>query len=922
LSTGSDDDRTGPRPWHATAAADVLRLLASDRRRGLTAEEAARRLAETGPNALATAPAVPVWARLAMQFRDLVVWILIVAALISGLLGEWADTVAILAIVTVNGLIGFVQEERAHAALAALEQLSAPMARVVRDGHLLPLPARALVPGDRVELEAGDAVPADARLLDAHALVVQEAALTGESVPVEKEAEAVLPGHAALGDRRTMLHAGTVVTGGRASAVVVGTGMATELGRIASLLGRGRRETTPLQRRLAELGRILIVVCLGIVVVIFAIEVSRGGPLWEVLLLSSSLAVAAVPEGLPAVVTLVLAGGLRRMVGRHALVRRLPSVETLGSVTVVCSDKTGTLTRNEMTVREIVAGSDAFRVTGAGYAPDGGFIARAAAPDQSAGEPPPAIMPILEVAAWCSTATVEPSADHGEGWRVLGDPTEGALVVAAMKGGVTREDGPADSRGGEIVFEIPFDSQRKRMSVAVRNENGRTRLLTKGAPEVLLALCDRRLENDLAVPLAPEDRERIAREAASMAGRALRVLAFAFRDLESDAADETQERNLVFLGLVGMIDPPRDEARRAIETCRRAGIRPVMITGDHPATARAIAVELGLAMEADEVLTGRGIDALDDVGLRDRVRAIAVYARVSAEHKLRVVQAWQAAGEVVAMTGDGVNDAPAVKAADIGIAMGITGTDVTKEASDMVLTDDNFASIVAAVEEGRGIYDNIQKCIHYLLSCNAGEVMLVFLAALVGWPVPLAAIQILWINLVTDGLPALALGMELPEPDIMGRPPRPPREPVITLGRGIEILWHGVLIAAVCGLAFRLTWGGDEARLPLARTATFCVAAFSQLLFSLACRSDRATFFGLGWRHAAGGGAAVGAASGLPLLAAIAVSACLQFMVILLPAARGVFEVEALPDGRTTALVFGLSLVPVSLVEMAKWIRR
>ena len=901
-------------PWHALDLAAVAGRLGTDPVGGLAAVEAARRLAAEGPNALDEAPPEPLWRKALGQCREPVTWILLVAAGIAAALGDWADTAAILAIVLVNAAIGFFQEERAERALAALARLARPLAKAVRDGAAHAVPARSLVPGDRIELAAGDQVPADARLVEAFGLRVQEAALTGESGPVDKGPGGPLAAGAPLGDRRTMVHAGTVVAAGRGAAVVVATGMRTELGRIAGLLERSPAETTPLQRRLAELGRVLIAICLAVVGVIFLLEAWReGGPaavwrngvLGDLLLRAVSLAVAAVPEGLPAVVTVVLAIGLQRMVARNALVRRLPSVETLGSVTVICSDKTGTLTRNEMTVREIVTAGGRLHVSGAGYDPQGTFaredgaaVAAAAAAELS---------DLLDIAARCGSATVQPGRDGG-GWQVVGDPTEGALVVAALKGGV-----PTDDPTRPVVFELPFDSERKRMSVVVGGPDGNRVMLTKGATEAVLPHCVAELCGSAVVPLTAARRRELLAAATEMASRALRVLSLARRAVPGgeplDGPPAAAERGLVHVGLVGMIDPPRAEARAAVARCRTAGIRPVMITGDHPATALAIGRELGLmdAGAAGRVATGSELDAIDDGRLTAEVGSIAVYARVSAEHKLRVVRAWQRRGEIVAMTGDGVNDAPAVKAADIGIAMGITGTDVTKEASDMVLTDDNFASIVSAVEEGRGIYDNVQKFIHYLLSCNAGEVLTMFVAALAGWPAPLAAIQILWLNLVTDGLPALALGLEPPEQDIMQRPPRPPHEPVITRGRGLVILAHGGLVAAVILGAFWSTWRGDAARLEQARTVAFCVAAFAQLFFAIGCRSDRVTAVRLGfWRNPA-------------LMLAILLSALLQVVIVSLPQARVVFEVERHVGG-DWAFVLGLALVPVTVIEVAKWL--
>jgi Ca2+-transporting ATPase len=871
---------------------------------GLTAEQVASRREEFGRNALESAPPEPMWRRLAGQFKDLVIWILIAAAVIAGAMGEWVDTVAILAIVVLNGVIGFLQEERAQRALAALAQLSSPTARVIRGGRLESLPAEELVPGDFVEIEAGDYVPADGRLVEAFALRVMEAALTGESVPTEKEAGEVLAAETPLGDRANMMFMGTVVANGKGSLVVTATGMQTELGKIAGLLKRQEPETTPLQRRLAELGKILLAVCLTIVAVIFSLQMWRGGDLAEVFLLSVSLAVAAVPEGLPAVVTLALALGLQRMVKRRALVRKLPSVETLGSVTIVCSDKTGTLTRNEMTVRAIASGDSLYRVTGAGYQPEGRIERREGNSDSFSAvdaKASPDLQKTLEIARRCNHATVRAKEGRPEEFEVIGDPTEGALLVAAMKGSLPEID--AQDR---LVRELPFDSQRKAMSVVIRHGSGDEVLYAKGAPEVILERSTHVLREGQAVALDEARKKEILATGAGMAEQALRVLALAYRPDPPDVEDA--ERELIFAGLVGMIDPPREEVKQAVATCHEAGIRPVMITGDHPATARAIALELGIAQEQDRVLTGHDLDQLDEQQLNERVAEIAVYARVSAEHKLQIVQAWKQRGQVVAMTGDGVNDAPAVKAADIGIAMGVTGTDVTKEASDMVLMDDNFTTIVSAVEEGRGIFDNIQKFVHYLLSCNASEVLLMFWAALVGWPSPLLPIQLLWINLVTDGLPALALGMEPPEKDVMQRPPRPPREPVITWSRGSLIVVHGLLMAAAAGTGFWWALGETEDSLEEARTVSFLIVAFSQLLFSLSCRSHTRTLPELGFF------------TNPYLIGAIAGSALLQVGVIAMPFTRGVFEVVPLDQQQWIAVVV-LALTPVTIVECVKLVR-
>jgi Ca2+-transporting ATPase len=918
------------RAWFALSSKDVLREQAVEPSRGLASAEVLKRRERSGWNVLAEAPPVPRWKKLLGQFKELVIWILIVAAVLSGAMGDWAETAAILAIVLVNGIIGFLQEEKAGRALAALQKLSSPMAKVIRDGTLQSVPARELVPGDCIEIEAGDNVPADARLISSFGVRIQEAALTGESVPVDKDADSVLSESAPLGDRRNMVYMGTVTAAGKANAVVVATGMNTELGQIAGLLQRSEPEPTPLQRRLAELGRVLVVVCLVIVVIIFGLELMRGGEFVEMLLISVSLAVAAVPEGLPAVVTLTLALGLQRMVKRNALVRKLPSVETLGSVTVICSDKTGTLTRNEMTVREIVAGGERYLVTGAGYAPHGQFLRMPPCPRgrthhetadselpgaaplaEASGDFPgpnepvhpsdePDLLLALTIGARCNSASVSPLGDDADTWQVIGDPTEGALVVAALKAGLESND-----REHRILFEIPFDSERKAMSVVMSGSDGRHWMYSKGAPEVILSKCVSEWRGGKIEPLSDARRREIMQANSEMAARALRVLALASRDHSETSGVEYDETELTFAGLVGMIDPPREEAKEAVRKCRAAGIRPVMITGDHPATARAIARELHIATQGERVVTGEELDALSEDELAAQVEQIAVYARVSAEHKLRVVQAWKSRGQIVAMTGDGVNDAPAVKAADIGIAMGVTGTDVTKEASDMVLTDDNFVSIVNAIEEGRGLFDNIQKFVHYLLSCNAGEVLLMFLAALIGWPVPLLAIQILWINLVTDGLPALALGMEPPERDIMNRPPRPPYEAVITRKRGLLILFHGTLVAAVAATGFWSIYQGDAAQLDRARSVTFCVTAFSQLFLALGCRSQRFTLPELGLF------------TNPHLFGAIVISGLLQLSVVMLPFAQPVFEATTHPV-KEWLMVLLLSVVPVTIIEVGK----
>jgi Ca2+-transporting ATPase len=882
---------------HSVTPAQLCDILATDAGRGLSAAEAQSRLAKYGPNRLAESPPTPLSKKILAQFLELFVLILIGAALIAAALGEWLDAVAILAIVILNSTLSFLQEEKAQRELAALKKRSARNADVIRDGRQAVITADDLVPGDLIELEAGDHVPADARLIETYAFSVQEAALTGESVPVQKDAARPLSEATPLADRTNMAYLGTSAVAGRAIAVVAATGMQTELGRIAGLLQQQPPEPTPLQKRLAELGRKLLAVCLIIIAVIFALQMARGGRLIDVFLIAVSLAVAAIPEGLPALVTVVLAVGLRRMVQRNALVRKLPSVETLGCVTVICSDKTGTLTRNEMTVERVVAGPHVFAVTGAGYAPHGDFLEKGAKVDSLQ---QPDLHAALRAGVYCNRARLVHEPD-GAGWQIVGDPTEGALLVAARKAGVDLH------LSGRTIHEIPFEPERKRMSVIVETEGEPLVMYVKGAPEVVLDLCTQEQLGGAAHPLDEARRQVFLQHGVQMAADALRVLALAKKPVTAAPADE-MESGLTLLGLVGMKDPPREEAREAVARCNQAGIRPVMITGDHPATALAIARELDIAAPGDQVVAGSHLDALSDEQLFDSVAKTSVFARVTAEHKLRIVSALRAHEHVVAMTGDGVNDAAAVKMADIGIAMGITGTDVTKEAADMVLIDDNFASIVNAVEEGRTIFDNIQKFIHYLLSTNAGEILLLFFASLLGWPMPLTAIQILWINLVTDGLPALALGMEPPEPDIMHRPPRPSKKPVITYRHATSILFHGLLIAASGAAAYLYMTSRPGATLEQIRGTTFCTIAFAQLLFAIACRSPRRTMPELG------------PFTNRYLLAAIVASILLQIAAVTLPGLRTIFGVDELPTWHWWPVIL-FSLTPVTVVEVIKLLR-
>jgi Ca2+-transporting ATPase len=818
--------------WHALSAADCLQVLESSPA-GLHDDQVAERRRTYGANQLIEGTKVSLLTVFFNQFRDFMTIVLIVATLLSGLLGEYADAITIIAIIILNGILGFVQEVRAERSLAALKELTAPMARVRRGGAVQTVPARELVPGDIILLEGGDRVPADARLLRAAGFDVEESALTGESVPVHKQANLYVDITAPLGDRRNMVYMGTLVTRGKAEAVVTATGMATEMGKIADLMQQSEEQVTPLQRRLEQLGRVLVWLSLGITLLVVIAGVLHGQPLYEMFLAGVSLAVAAIPEGLPAIVTIALALGVQRMIKRNAIVRKLPSVETLGCATVICSDKTGTLTQNRMTVQRIWADGEWYRVTGAGYDPIGEFLF-----DEHPVQPlrRPALRRLIEIGAVCNNAAVTES-DGSEGagrWTVQGDPTEAALLVMARKA-------QFDPATFERIDEIPFDSERKLMSVLARTADGEVLILVKGAPDVLLERSTQVYTNGRVEPLSSSLKKRILSANEQMAAATLRNLAFGFRrfpSVEAARAERDPERGLVFVGMVGMMDPPREEVYEAIRKCHRAGIRTVMITGDHRETATAIARQLDMLPEqGGRVLTGDEMDAMTDEALQRVVDSVYVYARVSPEHKLRIVKALQARGEIVAMTGDGVNDAPAIKQADIGISMGQNGTDVAKEASSLVLADDNFATIVAAVEEGRGIYDNIRKFIRYLLASNVGEILTMFVAMLAGLPLPLTPIQILWVNLVTDGLPAIALGVDPAEKDIMDRPPRAVNEGIFARGLGVKIMSRGVLVGIATLAVFLWALRSEPGDLQRAQTMAYTTLTLAQFILVFDCRS-------------------------------------------------------------------------------------
>ena len=916
---------------HDAPVEKLVQTLHTDLTRGLSSGESKRRLEIYGPNRLVEAAGASFWRLVLEQFQGFLVLLLLASAAISILVGEFIDAAAILAIVVINAILGVLQEWRAEQSLQALKRMAAPSATVIRDGHQETIASHELVPGDLVVLVAGNHVPSDLRLVESVNLRVQEASLTGESVPVEKSASVVLDADIPIGDRSNSAFMGTVVTYGRGKGIVTSTGMFTQFGLIAQMLTAVSSEETPLQRRLEELGRVLgtgaLLIC-GLVFVIgivrdteLSVAFSQGLSVWlsahqkqvlELFMTSVSLAIAAVPEGLPAVVTICLALGMQRMVRRHALLRRLPAVETLGTATAICSDKTGTLTKNEMTVTRVWAGANLYDVTGRGYEPRGEFKRGEQSVDPRNDR---ALRFLLQGALLCNDASLEhiesQDGEPHDSWRMVGDPTEGALVVLAGKAGLWRDQ---VEKGQPRVAEVPFDSVRKRMTTvhAVQGEDAPFRAFVKGAPDILLNLCSSFETEQGVQPLTPDMRATIASANDEMASNALRVLAVACRPLESDVVDGLDSRwgvehNLVFVGLTGMIDPPRPEVRAAVDTCYGAGIKPIMITGDHKDTAVAIARELNFFSGTEMSLTGAELDKLSDEEFARVVSEVDVYARVSPEHKVRIVDALRSAGHVVAMTGDGVNDAPALKRADIGIAMGITGTDVAKETADMILTDDNFASIVAAVEEGRVIYSNIRKFVYYLLSCNIGEILVIFLAMLAGLPLPLRPIHLLWLNLVTDGLPALALGLEAGEPDIMKQPPRPPREPVINR----EMIWNtavqAVAITASTLGAFLLGLRLYPDSLVAAQTMAFTTLVLSELLRAYTSRSEHYPLIRLG------------VFSNKYMVWATLSSFILMIAVIYLPIFEPIFYTHNLPL-RDWILILPLTLLPSVAAEVSKWI--
>jgi Ca2+-transporting ATPase len=923
--------------WHSVSADEALVKLETARSVGLSAVEVEKRLTQYGPNQLTEKPRRTFLRLVFDQLKSFVIILLIVASLISAFLGEWIDAGAIILIVVLNAVMGVIQESRAEEALAALKKMAAPEAHVLRDGKRLSVPAANLVPGDIVLLEAGNFVPADLRLVEAVNLRAEEAALTGESVPVQKNAQLVLDSGASLGDRRNTTFMGTVIAYGRGTGVVTSTGMHTQLGMIATMLQSVVEEETPLQKRLDQLGKTLGWAALAICGVIFLAGLLQGGNPLELFMIAVSLAIAAVPEGLPAIVTISLALGMREMIKRHALIRRLSSVETLGSATVICSDKTGTLTQNEMTVTHIWVDGKFAEVTGQGYVPAGEFIVDGKTTDL---KQYPAIRSALWVGALNNDAILEETIVEGRPseYRMVGDPTEGSILVAAHKAGAPSS---ALNNAYPRENEIPFDSDRKRMVTIHSVDDPRLEDLSpfvdstrkgwhviavKGAPDIVLNLCTHIQPMDDGEPrlLTEQTRAAITQANDAMTHGALRVLGMAYRLVPNkpDEVDSKEmEKDLVFAGLIGMIDPARPEVKPALLTAAKAGIRTLMITGDYPNTARAIAESIGLLQPGHKVLTGAQLDEIDDKQLIVEVEQTDVFARVSPEHKMRIVNALQANGEIVAMTGDGVNDAPAIKQADIGVSMGITGTDVAKDTADMVLTDDNYVSIVSAVEQGRIIYSNIRKFVYYLVSCNMAEIVIIFLPTLFGrllFPnmtsemlTPLAPVQLLWLNLISDGAPALALGTEKGDPDIMDQKPRPPKEPIINKQMRTGVIFQTIAIAGVTLFAF---WRGlthaelnGTDRLALAETMAFVTLSISELLRAYTARSERYPLF------------KIGVFSNKWMNWAVLVSLALLMAVVYVPFLNVPFQTTPL-YWNEWLLIIPLFLIPSAVAEISKWL--
>ncbi|MCY8425707.1 calcium-translocating P-type ATPase, SERCA-type [Bacillus vallismortis] len=879
--------------FHEMEQTDLLEATNTSMKQGLTEKEVKKRLDKHGPNELQEGKKTSALLLFFAQFKDFMVLVLLAATLISGFLGEYVDAVAIIAIVLVNGILGFFQERRAEQSLQALKELSTPHVMALREGSWIKIPSKDLVPGDIVKFTSGDRIGADVRIVEAKSLEIEESALTGESIPVVKHADKLKKPDVSLGDITNMAFMGTIVTRGSGVGVVVGTGMNTAMGKIADMLESAGTLSTPLQRRLEQLGKILIVVALLLTVLVVAVGVLQGHDLYTMFLAGVSLAVAAIPEGLPAIVTAALSLGVQRMIKQKSIVRKLPAVETLGCASIICSDKTGTLTQNKMTVTHVWSGGKTWRVTGAGYEPQGSFTLNEK--EVSVNEHMP-LQQMLLFGALCNNSNIE----KRDGEYVLdGDPTEGALLTAARKGGFSKEFVESHYR---VIEEFPFDSARKMMTVIVEDQDRKRYIVTKGAPDVLMQRSSRIYYDGSAALLTNERKAETESVLRHLASQALRTIAVAYRPIKTGETPsmEQAEKDLTLLGLSGIIDPPRPEVRQAIKECREAGIKTVMITGDHVETAKAIAKDLRLLPKSGKIMDGNMLNELSQEELSNVVEDVYVFARVSPEHKLKIVKAFQENGHIVAMTGDGVNDAPAIKQADIGVAMGITGTDVAKEASSLVLVDDNFATIKSAIKEGRNIYENIRKFIRYLLASNVGEILVMLFAMLLALPLPLVPIQILWVNLVTDGLPAMALGMDQPEGDVMRRKPRHPKEGVFARKLGWKVVSRGFLIGAATILAFVIVYHRNPENLAYAQTIAFATLVLAQLIHVFDCRSETSVFSRNPFQN-------------MYLIGAVLSSILLMLVVIYYAPLQPIFHTVAITPG-DWMLVIGMSAIPTFLL--------
>ncbi|MEG7334191.1 calcium-translocating P-type ATPase, SERCA-type [Bacillus sp. 0102A] len=879
--------------FHEMGQIDLLEATNTSMKQGLTEKEVKKRLDKHGPNELQEGKKTSALLLFFAQFKDFMVLVLLAATLISGFLGEYVDAVAIIAIVFVNGILGFFQERRAEQSLQALKELSTPHVMALRGGSWIKIPSKELVPGDIVKFTSGDRIGADVRIVEAKSLEIEESALTGESIPVVKHADKLKKSDVSLGDITNMAFMGTIVTRGSGIGVVVGTGMNTAMGKIADMLESAGTLSTPLQRRLEQLGKILIVVALLLTVLVVAVGVIQGHDLYSMFLAGVSLAVAAIPEGLPAIVTVALSLGVQRMIKQKSIVRKLPAVETLGCASIICSDKTGTMTQNKMTVTHVWSGGKTWRVTGTGYEPNGSFTLDEK--EISVNEHMP-LQQMLLFGALCNNSNIE---KRDSEYVLDGDPTEGALLTAARKGGFSKEFVESHYR---VIEEFPFDSVRKMMTVIVEDQDRKRYIITKGAPDVLMQRSSRIYYDGSAALFSNERKAETESVLRHLASQALRTIAVAYKPIKAGETPsmEQAEKDLTMLGLSGIIDPPRPEVRQAIKECREAGIKTVMITGDHLETAKAIAKDLRLLPKSGKIMDGKMLNELSQEELSGVVEDVYVFARVSPEHKLKIVKAYQENGHIVAMTGDGVNDAPAIKQADIGVAMGITGTDVAKEASSLVLADDNFATIKSAIKEGRNIYENIRKFIRYLLASNVGEILVMLFAMLLALPLPLVPIQILWVNLVTDGLPAMALGMDQPEGDVMKRKPRHPKEGVFARKLGWKVVSRGFLIGAATILAFIIVYHRNPENLAYAQTIAFATLVLAQLIHVFDCRSETSVFSRNPFEN-------------LYLIGAVLSSMLLMLVVIYYPPLQPIFHTVAITPG-DWMLVIGMSAIPTFLL--------